>query len=145
MDPVTIFGLAGTILQFLDSGSQFVTLAWKFYQSKDAGSTLLDVQKITEDLDRILLDLLPPSQQRSNHEDRSQGLSELAKNCHAVAVELLNLLRGLNLSDDSRMRPSEALRTAFRVKWKEDEIKALQARLDTYRNHFNLYLLLSLQ
>ncbi len=140
MDPVTAFNVAGTIVQFIDSGTRFVVLARKLYQhGSDDASDHHSLQKMTEDLDTILSEL----QLSGDHSDRGQSLSQLALDCGKTTARLLTILQKTKVPENSRKR--DALRAAFRSLCNEDEIKSLQTQLSSFRNQLNLHLLLSLR
>lgn len=142
MDPVSAFSLAGTILQFIDSGTRFANLAWNVHQrgpddADDSGTIL----KINKDLNAVLPEL--ETANRANISDREQRLNQLAQDCGVLAKKLLSLLT--KIKDGNSNRKRDALKTAIRKFCKEDEIKSLNVQLATFRDQFNLHLLLSLR
>jgi hypothetical protein len=89
MDPVAAFSLAGTILQFVDSGTKFVTLAWRLYRSEsDDANDHGDLLKITENLDAIL----PKLKSTESDGDTEKSVSQLALDCGKTAARLLAIL-----------------------------------------------------
>jgi hypothetical protein len=51
MDPVTAFGLAGTLLQFLDTTSRFIGLAWRIYRNgRDNASDKMNNEVTTQQI-----------------------------------------------------------------------------------------------
>ena len=147
MDPVTAFSLAGTILQFIDSGSKFIGFAWRLYRTGNAKDDLPEVIMLTEHLDQVLKRLGSPSASPAvclvQSDGASDGLFQLAAECKDVASQLLAILKSLRLNHNPRRR--DALRLAFHLMWKEDDIKSLQSRLDAFRSQFNLHLLITLR
>lgn len=140
MEAVAAFSLAGTILQFIDSGTKFVGLVRRLYQHKsDDDSEYVPLLKITENLDAIL----PELKSAENGSDREKSLGQLALDCRKTAAQLLAILRKVKTAGNSRKR--DALKAAFRLVYKEDEIKSLQDQLSSFRNQLNLHLLLSLR
>jgi hypothetical protein len=140
MDPIIAFSLAGTILQFVDSGSRFVLLAHRLYRSApDAAVDHRDLLKITYSLNTIL----PELQKAHSDGDIDKSLGQLARGCSMTAVQLLAILDKVKAADISRKR--DALKVAFRLIYKEDEIKSLQDRLASFRSQLNLHLLLSIR
>lgn len=140
MDPVTAFSLAGTILQFIDTGSKFVLLAHRLYRTaSEDDRERSDVSKVTG----TLLDLLPKLKASADSDDDEQNIRQLAKDCGRTALQLLNVLKKLNMPESPRKR--DALKIAFRMIYKEDEIKLLQDRLNSFRAQLNLELLYSLR
>lgn len=140
MDPVVAFSLAGTILQFLDSGTKFVKLAQGLYKHEsDDANDHVHLLKITEDLDAVLLTL----NSTENDGDREKSISQLALDCGKTATRLLAILQKVRTSGNIRKR--DALKAAFRLIYKEDEIKSLHDILSSFRDQLNLHLLLSLR
>ena len=140
MDPVTAFAIAGTILQFIDSSTQFIVLARKlYYYGSDDDGIHTNLLKITEDLDTIL-----PKLSTTQHADaEEQSLSQLALDCAETAGQLLDILRNVKLPQKSRKR--DAIKAAFQLTCKEEKIKSLQDQLYSFRNQLNLHLLVSLR
>jgi hypothetical protein len=143
MDPVTAFGLASNILQFIDSGTKFVQFASRIYHGKDAAYE--DWLKLTENLDTILFRLECPESDDAKKIDSGagKGISDLALDCRKTAGKLLSIIQRVKPAGTARKR--DAVKTAFRLTCKEDEIKSLQDRLSSFRNQLNLHLLLSLR
>lgn len=140
MDPVVAFSLAGTILQFLDSGTKFVKLARRLYKhGSDDANDHVHLLKITEDLDAVLLTL----KSTENDGDREKSISQLALDCGKTATRLLAILQKVRTSGNISKR--DALKAAFRLIYKEDEIKSLHDILSSFRDQLNLHLLLSLR
>lgn len=140
MDPVVAFSLAGTILQFVDSGTKFVALAWRLHRPEsDDANDHGDLLKITENLDAIL----PKLKSTESDSDTEKSVSQLALDCGKTAARLLTILRKVKTAENARKR--DALKAAFRLICKVDEIKSLQDRLSSFRNQLNLHLLLSLR
>lgn len=140
MDPVVAFSLAGTVFQFLDSGTKFVKLARRLYQhGSDDTNDHVQLRKITEDLDAVLLTL----KSTENDCDREKSISQLALDCGKTAARLLAILQKVKTSEDTRKR--DALKAAFRLIYKENEIKSLHDQLASFRDQLSLQLLLSLR
>ena len=138
MDPVTAFSLAGTILQFIDSGSRFIGLTWRLYRTGSGPGDLPELTMLTKHLGQVL-DILSPSSSSSSAGD---GLFQLAGECKEVGSQLLSVLQTLRVSHP---RKRDALKLAFQMICKEDDIKSFQSRLDGFRAQFNLHLLVTLR
>ena len=140
METVAAFSLAGTILQFVDTGSRFVTLAWNLYkQGADSSNDHSHLLFITENLRTIISKL----ESSMSGLELAGGLGQLAIDCNKTATRLLNILQKAKTTGLSRGR--DAIRTAFRLICKKDEIKSLQVQLDSFRGQLNLHLLFSLR
>ena len=140
MHPVTAFSLAGTVLQFVDSGTRFVVLARTLYQhGSDDNNDHVTLLKVTVDLEAVL----PQLEATEIDSDEKNGLGQLALDCAKTAKRLLAILRKVKIAEITRKR--DALKAAFRLAWKENEIKSLQDQLSSFRSQLNLHLLLSLR
>ena len=140
MDPATAFALTGTVLQFVDFGGRFVGLALRLYRGTTGdGDIHQSLHEITKDLDTIL----PKLNQAQDCTDAEKGLGQLALDCGKTAARLLGILQKVKPAENLRKR--DALKAAFRLLYKEDEIKSLQEQLASFRNQLNLHLLLSLR
>ena len=140
MDPLTAFSLAGTILQFVDSGARFIMLAQKMYQHGtddiDAHVCLL---RITEDLNAIIPDLKPIQ----NGDNKGKGLNQLAVNCSQTAERLLAILQKTKTTKGSRKR--DAIKAAFILIFRKDDILSLEGQLSSFQRQLSLHLLLSIR
>jgi hypothetical protein len=115
MDPVIAFSLAGTILQFVDSGTRFVMLAWRLYRSEsDDVNDHDDLLKITENLNAIL----PKLKFMESDSDTEKSVSQLALDCGKTAARLLVILQKVKTTENARKR--DALKAAFRLTCKVD-------------------------
>ncbi|KAF2676622.1 hypothetical protein K458DRAFT_410325 [Lentithecium fluviatile CBS 122367] len=140
MDPVAAFSLAGTILQFIDSGTRFVGLARGLYRSgSDDTNSHGDLLKLTKSLDAVL----PKLKSTASDDDMEKSLNQLALDCGKTTARLLSILQKVKMAENARKR--DALKAAFRLICKEDEIKSLQDQLSSFQNQLNLHLLLSLR
>ncbi|KAJ2895876.1 hypothetical protein MKZ38_006066 [Zalerion maritima] len=124
MHPVSALNLAGTILQLIDSGSKFARLAYRLYRSR------ADTSQVEYG------DLRTTATPSSN--DTEKSLGTLAQECGKTAAHLLAILQKVKPGELGRKR--DALQAALRLILKEDEIKALQDNLSSYRSQLNLHL-----
>lgn len=140
MDPASAFSLAGTILQFLDSGARFVMLAQDLYQDGlNDHDRHVHVLKVTEGLQN----LLPKLQSTNDSSGKEDSLTQLANNCNKTATRLVNILQKVKNGQNTRKR--DAVKSAFKLLCKENEVKSLQDQLYSFRDQLNLHLLLSLR
>lgn len=140
MDPVPSFSLAGTILQFLDSGARFVKLAQDLYQDGlGAHDRHVHVLKVTEDLQK----LLPELQSTDDSSSKEVSVRQLANNSNRTATRLIKILQKVKNGQNTRKR--DAVKIAFRLLCKESEINSLEDQLSSFQFQLNLHLLLSLR
>lgn len=146
-EAIAALGLASNILQVIDFGSKFVSTAWKIYKaayhSLEGLDEVASLRAINVNLSDALRDIRTQSSGVDSASESNQGIVNLAKDCATVAEELLQSLNKLGLRDDMRKR--DALRAAFKLTWKGEEIGALQARLNDFRAQLTLGLLVSMR
>jgi hypothetical protein len=143
-EAIAAFSLAANVVQFIDFGCNFVSTAWNIYRHGHPGEgKFLDLQTVTNDL-KIIVDKLQPKAAQGCTETREHdGLFKLSEECQLLALEMLASLSNIIISNKGRKR--DAIKHAFRVLWKEEKIKSVQARLDGFRSQLMLHLLASLR
>jgi hypothetical protein len=139
--------LASSILQVIDFGSKFVSTAWKIYKaanhSHDGLDEVASLRVINVNLGDALRDIRTQSGGVDPTSESNQGIINLAKDCATVVGQLLQSLNKLGLQDATRKR--DALRAAFKLTWKREEIDALHGRLNEFRAQLTLGLLVSVR
>ena len=142
-DVVAAFGIAANVIQFLDFGSRLTAAFWSFYKASRAGKEIIpDLNNITKDLQTISSSL---ASSPNNGSETDKSLNRLATECHGVAKELLALLATLGRTEISNRGRLDAIKTAFKHIWKEDEVVELRTRLEGFRSELSLHLLASLR
>jgi hypothetical protein len=132
MDPLTAFGLAANILQFIDFGWKLIESAVDVHGSV-SGTTAQnsDLLVTVGGLEEVSTDL--KNSTSSSPEDK--GLVALSQKCHTLSKELLNLLKSLQTKPGST-------RGSMKVAWKswrrKDEITSIRSRLNEYRSQILL-------
>ncbi|KAI1736544.1 hypothetical protein F4680DRAFT_257371 [Xylaria scruposa] len=145
-DPLATLSLASSVLQVIDFASGFATTAWKFYQAagrgRDGPDEVVELREINNNLATILREIRSqPSVSEVAATNGDDGITNLAKECAALVEELLQTLP----SAIEVTRKRDAIRAAFKLKWKSDNIRALQARLSEFRSQLTLNLLVSMR
>ncbi len=137
-EAVAGIGLAANVLQFLDFGSRFISLAWRIYTT--GTNNVINgpsLQVLTKNLQDVLAGL-------HNQAPGDQiGMAQLGEECSRVARQLLESLNSLVIPEKGRKR--DAIMVAFKTMWKRDQIKTLQQELDGFRQQLSLQLLISLR
>jgi hypothetical protein len=153
-EAVAALSLASNVLQIIDSGTKFASIAWKIYHSGRVASASFDdleyLPKINFDLQGVLKDLRGESTSQ-NVSQNHRCIIDLAVECGKIAEELTkslgqihaNSLGHIHARDEKRKR--DAIKLAFRSMWKEKEINSLQERLVEHRHQLTLHLLVSLR
>ncbi|KAK6070516.1 aflatoxin b1 aldehyde reductase member 2 [Seiridium cupressi] len=135
--------LAANILQMVEYGAGFVATAWKLWKSGSEGVMGLDLlsQNLKNVSQQLQTDLSSPSAEPE--EASGYGMFELAAECLKTTQEMLGTLNSLGLPTGGRKR--EAVKATFKLKWKMEDIRALQAKLEGFRSQLTLNLVASLR
>lgn len=145
-EAVAALSLAANILQLVHCGLRFVSAAWGIYRSGQGGvDSFSDLHTISNDLEAVLRQIqtdTPGSAPRNSASGRG-GIFQLAEECAKVARQMLDSLENVGLPEKGRKR--EAVKAAFKLMWKSEEIKSLQRRLEEFRNELILNLVISLR
>lgn len=141
-EAVAAFSLAANVIQFIDFGARVASNFWRFYKFREnRASEIPDIRTITADLDMVLVRVQPVVET----DDSESGLRQLVNECQDVAAGLQKVLRSLAKVRTDKSTKRDALKAAFKVVWKEEEIKAFQTRLDQFRAQLTVHLLSSLR
>ncbi|GKZ28320.1 hypothetical protein AbraIFM66950_003577 [Aspergillus brasiliensis] len=128
-DPITLIGLASSIISFVEFGVDLVSTIRVLYDSHhgtlpeihDIRSKVLDVQRANRQA------MMEVSQYGNPKE--TFHLSVLAQECEDRALELEDLLNELKMRDEPWSRTLESGRVAVRTWWKKKSIDDLLHRL----------------
>jgi hypothetical protein len=113
-DPVTTFGLAAGVLQFVDCASRFANKAWRVYRSGPEGlSNLADMKLIGDNLQHILESLQQPLPNTDDDMKSQSSIARLANECRKSAAELVNSIK--KIMPPERPRKKEALVATLKV------------------------------
>lgn len=135
MDPLTAFGLAANIAQFIDFSSKLVSGAYEVYRSVNgATAENADLNTVIEDLNTLTERLNTSTSQRRT--DDEKALHHLASECQGLSKGLLNILDTLKLENPNSKWDS--LRISWENRRKEKELSSIASRLDRYRSQILL-------
>ena len=142
MDPLSIIGLAGNILQFLDMGGKLVSGALELYNAND-GSTSSNraLEETSLDLYRLCKRLEQRAETFHGHmrTESEAALLPLVESCSTLGVELVKLLEDLKVKGRHR-----SWKSAFKVvetAWKAKDIRRYENQLNLYRSQITTRLL----
>jgi hypothetical protein len=136
MDPVTAFGLAAGVAQFVTIASQLIATTKEVHESATGqtkrAATLETVYSQLQDLSSRLV--TPPrrnagvecSQSTPDLEREAFAIQQLSMACQCDCQRLLEIL--CKLKDDSS-RQWQSFRVALKTVWKDNEIADLEKRL----------------
>lgn len=143
-EAVAGLAIAASILQVLDYGRQFVTMAWKLYDSGiDKVESLTILQRLSKDLDSTLQSAKRNSSAISAEVD--EDISILATESRAASVKIQELMSRASVTQNARRTKRTALRAAFFTLWNRDEIRSLEIELEGINKRLTLALLASLR
>lgn len=144
MEPASAFALAGTILQFIDTGSRFFKVAYQLYRAEaDAPEPLSELEKLTQSFNDVLKTFESSRNDTGRSDGQCGGLAKLAGECEEIGEELLRNIQEVVVSCHPGKR--NALKRAFQMIFREGEINSLKSKLDNYRDQFSFHLLASLR
>jgi hypothetical protein len=100
---------------------------------------------ISNDLEAVLRQIQAdtPGSDPQNSASGRGGIFQLAEECAKVARQMLDSLENLGRPEKGRKR--EALKAAFKLTWRSEDIKSLQRRLEEFRSELILNLVISLR
>lgn len=137
-------GLAASVLQFIDVGNRFVSSAYKIYRSgQDRTSELPNLQKLTQDVENVMRRLQSSASSSVGVHGDESGLQELVVSCKSAASDLLTTLHKIHGINKGRKR--DAFLAAFKMIWKDEELKSMQPKLDGFKQELVLHLLTSIR
>ncbi|KAF4628545.1 hypothetical protein G7Y89_g9606 [Cudoniella acicularis] len=147
-DPITIIGLAGTVIQIVETSGRLISKSCEIYASVDGvfrenaelETLVTDLQKTNAKLARIPLQL-----STGDVIDRDdKALRQLCCGCNEVADELLDRLALLKVGSGGDSRKLDSVKYAWRFMRNEKELNALAARVAAYREQLHSRILVSL-
>lgn len=156
MDPLSALSVAGTIIQFVDFGTNMLSSGKELYKSTNGSLKVNEeLELVTGDLQAVLVKLranagpensIPPApspQPQAEIDEHRDGFLEICNNATLIAGELLRKLNDLKVKD-GKHRGWSTLRAAIRIAWSKDEISALKERLSSLSESLTPRLLLEM-
>lgn len=125
MDPLTILGLAASIVQFVDIGHKLVTGVKEVYDSTNGVLTSMeDMKLIADDIQNAATEI----KGSSPFSQSERAIVNVAQRSLDLANELQQKLKHLEIRPD-RSRKVEAARVTLQSFWQRKDIKELDERL----------------
>ncbi|KAK7917720.1 hypothetical protein PG985_011328 [Apiospora marii] len=151
MDPGTAIGLAGTVYKVVIAGIEFIGDAKQVYakggtdDNRDLDAVAQDIQSASASLDEQL-DRTKPLKGSSDGETQLPGedeeLRQLAMQASSIGRELSEALKKSQVSEKSKFK---AFKAVVRGNWDADDIKKIEARLNSVRSELQLRVLVSIK
>lgn len=171
MDPITAFGVATNVLQFLDFGQRLYATSVEIYSAANGTSSKVSDSKIllqdfVASLDTISLDLQRYSSTLHTTSDLSfnqtlvslstcgtysghdsakgdSSIRDVVRGCRQLSKELLDRFEGLRIGGKHRRWKSTI--ASLKCLWQEKELENLKDRLNEYRSQLEWDILVSLR
>lgn len=135
MDPLTAFGLAASVVQFVTFTGELLRKSFEIHDSVSGLPNALDIQEVYQELTALSLSL-------QNFTDVDHGVSTidreirkdidsvrmLASTCKSDCETLLDVVGKIRVKD-GRGRRIKSLKAAFTALRKDGEVKHLEKRL----------------
>jgi hypothetical protein len=145
------FGVASNVVQFIDFTTKVLSTTYRIGQAGYKNLTDNEmIHMVNNDLLRSVENLEKSvdvqGSQMPTENDRE--LIQLARQCKDVASELFSALESLRSPQfhSSRRREKwQNFRTALKTVWKEEHIRKLEERVDTFRQQLTIHILISLR
>ncbi|KAF2118452.1 hypothetical protein BDV96DRAFT_643697 [Lophiotrema nucula] len=161
MEPLSAFGVAAGVLQFVDFTGRLLTESYEILSS-NTGSTSRNEEllKITQDLLALNKRLQTSAKDReapgrqttlaSRNEATTDDIigaqfHSLVVSCNHVGQDLIAVLDKLRLEPENKRRKWRSFRQALLSVWSQSDIEALQRRIDNFRQQISLSLLVSMR
>jgi hypothetical protein len=128
IDPISAFGLAANILQFIEVGYSVTVL---FHQLLEASATdvNLEVEIIAQDMSEVCAKFTMTSGSVAPLSEPEKMLQALAGKGEKLAKELDAILKSLVVTSHGSKRRVEALQKSLKALLKVNKVKELQTRL----------------
>ncbi|KAI9687017.1 MAG: hypothetical protein M1822_002427 [Bathelium mastoideum] len=145
MDPLNALSTASAVVQFIEYATKLVCRSYDLYKSgTGADQAGLDLEAITSNLVSINEDLRKSLGSIEPMSDQDRDLENLCLKCSAEAKQLLGILQTLKVSRNHH-RGWSSINAAFKWIWKQEDIRSLQARLDSFRGQITMNIVMSLR
>jgi predicted RNase H-like nuclease (RuvC/YqgF family) len=135
MDPSSIIGLMGNIVQFVSLTYEILTCIRELNNSGGSQEIeqlellVRDVQRSTRDISKFIKDEGNLSNVPKEFKDDLQSLKRIAEECDKIADELIGILSRFELKHSGWQRKLEAIKVSGEIMWKKTEIRELTTRL----------------
>ncbi|CZR67413.1 uncharacterized protein PAC_17312 [Phialocephala subalpina] len=147
MDPLSAFGLAASIVQFIDFTDTLFSGTFEIFKSATGNTKAnFDLMTVTNDLNSLNQDLRSSlAKATSAGKSLSKAdieLDDICKSCSDVAGQLIRALERLKTQKEHRLWAS--FQKALLTVWTENDVKTLGKQLQTFRMQISLRISASL-
>ncbi|PYI35021.1 hypothetical protein BP00DRAFT_315786, partial [Aspergillus indologenus CBS 114.80] len=140
MEPVTVIGLVGSVVQFIEIGFKIVKTGQRIYQSA-SGSTQQNEHLSTMNarFQQVVVRLRQEKDSQTTLREDERALRELCVECCSVSEELQQLLETLRVTT-GRNRYLQTAKVMCTDWWKKGRKEELQTKLAGYEGQLKLFL-----
>jgi hypothetical protein len=140
MDPITAFGVAGNVMQFLDFGLKAVSKAREIHNSSNGALVEhLEIGVLTEDIAGVAVKLAASAGVATGND----SLDRICEQCTIVAKELSDALK--EMKADGKKSRIKSARKALKAMWGKKRVEDMKRRLEGYRNQIHFHVLVDLK
>ncbi|KAK8121837.1 hypothetical protein PG984_010507 [Apiospora sp. TS-2023a] len=130
MEALAAVGLAGNILQFVDTTRTLISTTRQI-SCFGAGEEHLELSDLTRELQAWIERVTPPQvDQSAKLSDEEKSIRSLGEQCNGIANQLLVVLGKLELKSEGTLSQLESFYKALLSYWKKEEVEQLEARLE---------------
>ena len=147
-DPITGFGLAANVIQFLEFGGKLFDTSRQIYR-RGALQDYTEIQLVAKDLRNLATSLEKSSKQQQDNDqcrDADTLLQSLSIECQNICNDLLEILDELEAqSGDTKRTKRKSFYVAIRTLWKTERIENLRRRMSEMRQELITHIIISLR
>lgn len=132
IDPISAFGIAANIVQFIEVGYN-VTLLFQQLLEASATDENIEIATIAEDMNDMCAKFASSSTAVPLSKDE-KSLQVLSRKGEKLALELDGILKGLVVKSQGSARRIEVMQKALKALSKKKKVDALQTRLAQLRD-----------
>lgn len=136
LDPITAFGLAANVVQFVHFGSNLLSESIDLYNSAiGATASNIELETVTKDIQESIAPLHASVQEFPT----TSSYCQLLTSCDDVAQKLLAAVEKLGVKDGPRRKWRSFAKALLSV-WGKEDISRLQERIGTLRDQIVLHI-----
>lgn len=139
METLTIIGLVGNIVQFVDFSGKLVSKSAELYRSSEGA--LAENSDIETAINHLIL--LNNKLKDTATTTGDSALQNLCKSCSTTADQLLAVLDKVKVK--GKQDKWKSIRKALRSVWSKEEVEELGRRLERFRGELNLHVTVDLR
>jgi len=148
MDPLTALSVAACIVQFVDYGTELLSMGSELYKSADGAlSENVELEEASSRLKLLGRDLqksLRQGQQGPLNE-RDEALATICNGCIGISKDLTTRLEKLKVPSDHKHRKWESFKQTLKTVWTKEKIEEAAAKLAKLRTELDTHVIFSIR